>query len=124
MHTNLKVFTLTTEMARHAGKMQALSAQNVANADTPDYHAQRISSFADQLGDQNSGMRTTRAAHLTSDFSSHATQFSDTEFMSPNGNSVSIEQEMLVSVEAKRQHDRALAIYKSSMNMLRTTLGR
>ena len=42
----------------------------------------------------------------------------------PNDNSVSIETEILNGVEVKRQHSRALAIYKSSMNILRTSLGR
>ncbi len=42
----------------------------------------------------------------------------------PNGNSVSLETEMLNAVSAKRQHDRALAIYKSSLTVLRASLGR
>ena len=42
----------------------------------------------------------------------------------PNNNSVSIEEQILNGVEAKRQHDRALAIYRSSMNILRASLGR
>jgi flagellar basal-body rod protein FlgB len=44
--------------------------------------------------------------------------------MSPNGNSVSLETEMVKAVEVKRQHDQALAIYKSSMNVLRASIGR
>ena len=35
----------------------------------------------------------------------------------------SIEQ-ILNGIEAKRQHDRALAVYRSSMNVLRASLGR
>jgi flagellar basal-body rod protein FlgB len=42
----------------------------------------------------------------------------------PNGNSVSVEQEILRSVDAKRQHDRAIAIYRSSLKILRSSLGR
>ena len=43
---------------------------------------------------------------------------------SPNGNTVSLEAEMLKSIEAKREHDRALAIYKSALSVLRISLGR
>jgi flagellar basal-body rod protein FlgB len=43
---------------------------------------------------------------------------------SPNGNSVSLEQEMLNSVEIQREHNRALAIYKHSLDVLRVTIGR
>ena len=42
----------------------------------------------------------------------------------PNDNSVSLEAEILKGVEVKRQHDRALAIYKSSMKVLRASLGK
>jgi flagellar basal-body rod protein FlgB len=42
----------------------------------------------------------------------------------PNGNSVALETEMLRAVDVKRQHDRALAIYKSSLTVLRTAIGR
>ena len=40
------------------------------------------------------------------------------------GPTVSIEEEMLKAVEVTRQHDRALAIYKSSLSILRSSLGR
>jgi flagellar basal-body rod protein FlgB len=43
---------------------------------------------------------------------------------SPNGNGVSLEQEMVKSVDARRQHDQALAIYKSALTIMRSTLGR
>ena len=42
----------------------------------------------------------------------------------PNGNSVSLETEMMHGVDAKRQHDRAMAIYQSSMTILRSTFSR
>ena len=41
-----------------------------------------------------------------------------------NGNGVTLEAEMLRAVEVKRQHDRAIAIYKSGLTVLRTALGR
>ena len=42
----------------------------------------------------------------------------------PNGNSVVLESEIMNSVDAKRQHDRALAIYRASLGMLRNTLSK
>ena len=70
-------------------------------------------------------MTATRQRHLHggSDAKSWA-EFDAISSGDPNGNGVSLEEEMLKSVEVKRQHDRALAIYKSSMNILRTSLGR
>ena len=43
---------------------------------------------------------------------------------SPNGNSVSVEEEMLAAVEVQREHSQALAIYRHAMGIIRTSLGR
>ena len=43
---------------------------------------------------------------------------------SPNGNTVSLETEMVRSVEAQRDHSRALMVYRSAMNVMRAGLGR
>ena len=44
--------------------------------------------------------------------------------MSPNGNSVSLEGEMVKAADVKREHDLALAIYGKSLAILRASLGR
>ena len=43
---------------------------------------------------------------------------------SPNGNSVSLEDEMVKGADIKRQHDLALTIYKTSLGLLRSSIGR
>lgn len=126
MFTNLDVFQTSYAMARHAGERQAVTAANLANADTPDYRARLIDSFADSFqGGADRAMRATREGHLgTGGATSTATvRFSDAE-ASPNGNSVSLEQEMINSVEIQREHSRALAIYKHSLDVLRVSIGR
>ena len=45
MFTELNVFKIAYSMASHAGKRQALVAENIANADTPGYHAKDIKPF-------------------------------------------------------------------------------
>ena len=42
----------------------------------------------------------------------------------PNGNSVSLEAEMVKSVEARQNHDMALAIYRATSDVIRASLGR
>lgn len=127
MFEQLDVFRMSSAMAAHAGRRQAVIAQNVANADTPGYIAKDIAAFADAYGADVGGLRTTRAQHFPSSASTlpdGGRAFGLSEDASPNGNAVSIETEMLKSVDAKRAHDRALAIYKSALNVLRTTIGR
>ncbi|MEM1074327.1 MAG: FlgB family protein [Pseudomonadota bacterium] len=129
MFKNLEIFNMAQAMAKHAGQRQAIAAQNVANADTPDFKARDIPEFSQSYrlsnGDQ-SGFKSTRATHLHGASETGQTEpFEDPNGVgSPNGNTVSLENEMLKSLNAKRQHDRAMAIYKSSMNIIRATLSR
>lgn len=129
MFKDLNVFHMAHAMAKHASVRQSAVAQNVANADTPGYRSQDVTSFAETYRPLQDGrqMARSRAGHLsTSDSVRHPMlQISDDQSaMSPNGNSVSLETEMLRSIETKRQHDRAIAIYKSSLDVLRASLGR
>lgn len=124
MFQNLTIFRTAQALAVHAGQRQALLARNIANVDTPGYVARDLSAFStSKLNNSAQVMKTTRAGHLSSGSSSghsYAT-LSETE-LSPNGNGVSVEAEMLKAVEVQRQHVRAIAIYKSSLKILRTSV--
>ncbi len=126
MFENLDIFKISTAMAKHAGQKQAIVAQNVANADTPDYVARDLPSFKETYRPTDgAGMqRASRTQHLHGSKAGGAlaAAFKAKDDATPNGNQVSLETEMLKSVAAKRQHDRALAIYKSALNILRSTI--
>ncbi|WP_170386764.1 FlgB family protein [Ruegeria atlantica] len=127
MFYDLNVFKTAHAMATHAGQRQAVIARNMANADTPGYQPRDIEGF--QKAFENSGrevaMTATRVGHLNGASGPQPwAEYETTPSGDPNGNGVSIEEEMFKAVEVKRQHDRALTIYKSSMNILRSSLGR
>lgn len=112
MFNNLEILGLAQARARHAAARQAQVATNVANADTPGYRARDVASF-DQVfridgGSARLTLRTIDAGGM----------------QSPNGNTVSLETEMVRSVEAQRDHSRALMVYRSAMNVMRAGLGR
>ena len=125
MFENLDIFKMSAAMAQHAGQRQAVIAQNVANADTPDFVARDIAPFADGFRNPDSThqQRATRARHLHGMVSGQtdAAMMETPGDGAPNGNQVSLETELLKSVESKRQHDRAVAIYKSALQVLRAT---
>lgn len=126
MHQKLAIFDLAGQMAQHAGTRQAVVSANVANADTPGYQAMRIASFADsyQAGPPP-GMKRTHAKHIGGGTGAvNARMIAAATEPSPNGNSVSLEDEMLAAVDVAREHSRALAIYRHGLTVLRTTLGR
>lgn len=131
MFENLDVFRMSHAMAVHAGQRQAVAAENVANADTPGFKARDIAPFSQTYraaGDPTGvdAQKATRARHINGSAEANVPEpFRDPDGVaSPNGNTVSLENEMLKSLNARRQHDRALAIYRSSMNILRATLSR
>ena len=127
MYQSLDLFQTATAMARHAGARQAVVATNIANADTPGFVAQQTKSFDTVYwGDGNSALKTTRAGHQTSadSVANGALTTAAQSPASPNGNSVSLEEEMLNAVSVSREHNRALTIYRHTMTVLRTSLGR
>ncbi|EDM73061.1 flagellar basal-body rod protein; FlgB [Roseobacter sp. AzwK-3b] len=126
MFQNLDVFRLSHAMAVHAGTRQAVIAQNLANSDTPGYAARDVAPFSTLIGTDAPQFtsKATRVTHLNA--SSGPLQIdvsprNDAQ-TDPNGNSVSVESEMLHAVSVKRQHDRAVAIYKSALGLLRTAV--
>lgn len=126
MYQSLELFQTAGAMASHAGARQAVVTRNIAHADTPGYRAQQIAPFRDVY---NTGpaaeLRQTRAGHLTTGSAQTAARPVATNGeASPNGNTVSLEEEMFASVAAAREHNRALAIYRHGMTVLRTALGR
>ena len=127
MYSSLDLFQTAHAMARHAGARQAVVARNIANADTPGYAAQQIAPFKDAFDsiETSAAMRLTRPGHMTAADPAPVTTTittSDGE-PSPNGNTVSVEDELLNSVAVSREHNRALAIYRHTMTVLRTSLG-
>lgn len=126
MFENLDIFSISSAMAKHAGTRQALISQNVANADTPGYLARDLSNFKSSYEISGSAtQKATRDGHLNgTNLVGESVSFVERNAASPDGNTVSIEQEMLKATDTNRQHDRALAIYKSSLGILRSSLGR
>ncbi len=127
MFKELEIFKISHAMSSHAAHRQSVIARNMANADTPGYAAQDVAPFSEVIETSTPafGMRATRSQHLQNTATATAlASFSTSSPSAPNGNNVSLEEEMLKAVDVKRQHDKALAIYKSGLSVLRATLGR
>jgi flagellar basal-body rod protein FlgB len=115
MFDRLEIFNLASARAQHAAARQAVVAQNIANADTPGYRAQDVGDFVDTWRRLQSGGAESAMPLRVIDAGTPA---------SPNGNTVSLELEMLRGIEAQRAHSRALQVYGSAMSILRTSIGR
>lgn len=126
MFEKLQITAMAQSMASHAGSRMGLIAQNVANADTPGFKAMDLPSFAEAYREADpKSLRQTRAGHLdglATETLIHPRQTGGTE--APNGNSVSLEEEMVKAASARQDHEMALAIYRNTSDIIRASLGR
>lgn len=127
MFERIDTLRMADALIAHGSKRQKLIATNVANADTPEYRAKDLASFARSYDDVGSSdMRTTDARHISgSNWGMGASRMIDANGEpSPNGNTVSIEDEVFRLADAKREFDLALTVTKSSLGLIRTSIGR
>lgn len=128
MFSDLNIFKTASALAAHAATRQSAIAQNVANADTPGYRATDLPAFSNlyETASEDLSLRATRAAHFQSgpgNYGFELREFERPGNESPNGNTVSLETEMVHAAEVKFSHDMALTVYRSGLNILRTSLG-
>ncbi len=103
------------QMARHAAARQVVLAENVANADTPGFAARDLPEFGAMVRDGS----------LARGEIEHAAIVDRTAVTrAPNGNTVSLEDQMMRAAQTRQSHELALAVYSSARNILRTALGR
>lgn len=126
---NLQILNLASALAAHAGVRQSVIAENVAHADTPGYRARDIADFRDIFVGREAGFaaRITRPGHIT--FGADPRGFEPREQTAlgaetPNGNSVSLEDQMMRAAEVRQEHDLALLVYAKSLDILRSTISR
>ena len=124
MFETLSVIKMANAMATHAGARMGAIAGNIANADTPGYKARDIPDFASAYEAGAMPMRATLPGHLGATDNVTAQPVVQRGASSPDGNSVSLEREMVKAAEVREQHDMALSIYRSSAEILRSALGR
>jgi flagellar basal-body rod protein FlgB len=112
----VSLLDLSSNMARHAATRHSLISQNIANADTPGYKAQDVADFADVMKAQ---------ALSGPDAQVNSLEVKDRQTLgSPNGNSVSLEDELMRGSRAQHDHELAISIYRSTLTMMKTAVGK
>jgi flagellar basal-body rod protein FlgB len=124
------LFSLLSSRMSWLSARQSLLAQNVANADTPDYVARDMKpmDFQTMVSGKNSGtgMATTNARHFDIRGAGNAPFDQEDAFGeggTPSGNVVSLEQEMIKLSDTQIQYQTATNLYQKAVNMFRTALG-
>lgn len=117
MFESLDILRMAQSYATHAATRQQAIAQNVANADTPGYRSRDVVSFPEYWR-ATSGPGGEGAASTLIGVEAHPVT------TSPDGNTVSLEHEMMRGVAARQQHEMALGIYSMARDVLRASIGR
>lgn len=113
---------------------QDVLTQNVANADTPGYVSRDLKplAFSDELRKTAGPMQgartltTTNAHHIAMSPTSHASFESAAApdiASSPNGNSVSLEQQMIKVADTQAEFQAATNLYAKAMSMMKIAIG-
>lgn len=131
--TDIPLFGLLRERMSWLNARQDVLSQNVANADSPGYAARDLKpmNFDEMVKRANGGasdtaMMVTDPRHIAlstgqqSDFVGADTP--DTE-ASPNGNTVSLEEEMIKVSDTQAQYQAATNLYSKALSMMRTAIG-
>ncbi|WP_245947625.1 flagellar basal body protein [Jannaschia seohaensis] len=113
---------LATDAAKHAAARQTVIATNVANADTPRFRASDLPAFRPDAG--RLPLRRSHPAHMAGAPDRSGPEILRDARADPNGNTVSLQDQVLRGVESARAHNRAVTIYKASLDLLRASLGR
>ena len=129
---SLPLFTALAEKMRWHQSRQGLLAENVANAETPGFRGRDLQAFTfkDHLPGAE-GMRVATVAtareHIVAlgpDDGAFRTRTVDGFEITPNGNSVTLEDEMMKVAQNQMDYQTVTTLYTRSMRLLRTALGR
>lgn len=128
MFEKIDTMRMARAMTDHAAQRSNIVARNIANADTPGFKARDLEEFsrsyrASAAPDE---LRSTRARHLSDPFWSGGAprQTVDSVAVSPNGNSVTLEDEMFKMAEVKREHEMSVSIYRAGLDIMRASIGK
>lgn len=115
MFQSLDILRMAQAFATHAATRQQAIARNVANADTPGYRSRDAVPFDQYWRGQTDGTLRAEAAIIADE--RPAT-------IAPDGNTVSLEHEMMRAAAARQQHEMALGIYAMTRDLMRASIGR
>ena len=126
----LLVFALSAARLAHASQRNAVIARNIANADTPGFKAKDVApfDFADVVAATSTPPKATRPGHFAGEAPPgrpviEARDVPGTD-ESPDGNTVSLEEQMVLAAETRGAFDLAATLYAKNLSLLRTAIGR
>ncbi|MBI3419587.1 MAG: flagellar basal body rod protein FlgB [Proteobacteria bacterium] len=132
-----ELFDLLTRKMAYLTQKQGVIADNIANANTPNFKPKDLVSFESVLQQQTGGasgasggiqMVTTNAMHLGGTHGGNAsfktTTQKDVYEVKPSGNAVSLEQQMINLSQTNTDYTMVTSLYHKAMGLIKTAIGR
>lgn len=128
--SKLTLFRMARQKMDWLGVRQAVLAQNIANANTPNYRSKdvRALDFSKEIARvRQINMAGTNGSHLSGtvvrpDHRVDEARLKDVYEVNPDGNSVVMEEQIMKVAETQMQHQLTTNIYKKHMQMMRMAL--
>ncbi|MDB5490847.1 MAG: Flagellar basal-body rod protein FlgB [Micavibrio sp.] len=131
----LGLFQALGAKMNYLDQRQKVISQNIANANTPDYKPKDLEKvdFSSALSSITGDTSTitpdmTNKMHLSPNAlptdEAKSQQMKKTYDVTPTGNAVVMEEQMVKSTETMTDYNLMTAIYQKNVNMMRTALGR
>jgi flagellar basal-body rod protein FlgB len=132
MEGKFDIFAVLGKRLDWLSQRQQVLAENVANADTPNYVPRDLdeAEFRRILRNQLSpmGPKATHAAHLRGTVQrggpANSTRQKDPYETSPSGNAVVLEEQLIKVAKTQSDYQTIINLYRKHMDMVRTALGR
>jgi len=121
--TDIPILAMLRERMQWQQARQEVLAENVANADTPDYQARDLAplDFSHELSLASLALDRTNPEHIAaaSGGSQFATDASARYEIRPRGNSVSHEDEMMNVASNQMDYEAATELYTHSLDLIK-----
>ncbi len=120
---DIPILAMLRERMQWQQARQQVLAENVANADTPDYQAKDLAplDFSRELSTASVALERTNPNHIAA--ASGGAQFATDESghyeIRPRGNSVSHEDEMMKVASNQMDYEAATELYTHSLNLIK-----
>ncbi len=125
----IQLFALASRQAEWLSVRQEVVANNIANANTPEYKAKDVASFDAVLDNTSMRMARTNAAHfgdstLSNNVKVEEAALNDEIGIQESGNTVALSKELSKAGEVKRQYELSANLVKSFNSMMLLTVKR
>jgi flagellar basal-body rod protein FlgB len=128
---DMPVFSALTDKMRWHQSRQGLLAENVANAETPGYRGRDLAQYdfakrAKQMSSASISTVATQPMHIvaSSEGGHFAAQRMASFEVTPEGNGITLEDEMMKVTTNMMDYQAATSLYKKSVRILRVALGK